>query len=91
MLNSVQANQNRLTALEVQIAIEQDLVTLLAVRYRIALSDFTGVINAPRNVNAAWQAMAEAKGYVAGPEVGIYRSSGGSEIVQQSHFTASTG
>jgi len=44
MLNSVQADQNRLTAIEVQIAIEQDSVTLLAVRDRMGLSDFPGVI-----------------------------------------------
>lgn len=88
MLNSFQANRNKLAALEVQIAIEQDLITLSAVRYRTALSDFLGVIDAQRNLNAARQTKAEAKDNVAGAEVGIYLSSVGSEIVQQSHCTA---
>ncbi len=76
-LGTLQANRNRLAALEVQIAIEQDSVKLSATRYRMGLSDFLGVIDAQRQLNAARQALAEAKGNAARAEIGVYRSFGG--------------
>ena len=77
-LGTLQANRNRLAALEAQIAIEQDSVRLSATRYRMGLSDFLGVIDAQRQLNAARQALTEAKGNVARAEIGVYRSFGGS-------------
>ena len=76
-LGTLQANRNRLAALEVQIAIEEDSVKLSATRYRMGLSDFLGVIDAQRQLNAARQALAEAKGNAARAEIGVYRSFGG--------------
>ena len=76
-LGTLQANRNRLAALEAQIAIEQDSVALSTARYRMGLSDFLGVIDAQRQLNAARQALADAKGNVARAEIGVYRSFGG--------------
>lgn len=76
-LGTLQANRNRLAALEAQIAIEQDSVKLSDTRYRMGLSDFLGVIDAQRQLNAARQALAEAKGNAARAEIGVYRSFGG--------------
>lgn len=76
-LGALQANRNRLAALEAQIAIEQGSVKLSATRYRMGLSDFLGVIDAQRQLNAARQALTEAKGNVARAEIGVYRSFGG--------------
>jgi NodT family efflux transporter outer membrane factor (OMF) lipoprotein len=76
-LGTLQANRNRLAALEAQIAIDQDSVKLSATRYRMGLSDFLGVIDAQRQLNAARQALAEAKGNAARAEIGVYRSFGG--------------
>ncbi|WP_373476067.1 TolC family protein, partial [Sphingorhabdus sp.] len=76
-LGTLQANRARLSALDAQISIEQDSVALSTARYRMGLSDFLGVIDAQRQLNAARQALAEAKGNVARAEVGVYRSFGG--------------
>ena len=76
-LGTLQANRNRLAALEAQIAIEQDSVKLSDTRYRMGLSDFLGVIDAQRQLNAARQALAEAKGNAQRAEIGVYRSFGG--------------
>lgn len=76
-LGTLQANRTRLAALDAQVAIEQDSVALSTARYRMGLSDFLGVIDAQRQLNAARQALAEAKGNAARAEIGVYRSFGG--------------
>jgi outer membrane protein TolC len=76
-LGTLQANRNRLAALETQNIIEQDIVTLSTARYRMGLSDFLGVIDAQRQLNTTRQALAEAKGNRARAEIGVYRSFGG--------------
>jgi len=76
-LGILQANRNRLAALEAQISIEQDSVALSIARYRMGLSDFLGVIDAQRQLNATRQVLAEAKGSVSRAQIGVYRSFGG--------------
>lgn len=76
-LGTLQANRTRLAALEAQIAMEQDSVKLSTARYRAGLSDFLAVIDAQRQLNAARQALAEAKGNVARAQIGVYRNFGG--------------
>ena len=61
-LGSLQANRNRLTALQAQLHIEQDSVALSTARYRMGLSDFLGVIDAQRQLNATRQSLVKAKG-----------------------------
>jgi NodT family efflux transporter outer membrane factor (OMF) lipoprotein len=76
-LGTLRANSDRLSAIERQIAIEQDIVALSTARYRMGLSDFLGVIDAQRQLNAARQALADARSNVARSEIGVYRSFGG--------------
>lgn len=76
-LGTLKANRDRVSALNAQVAIEQDSVAVSTARYRMGLSDFLGVIDARRQLNAARQALAEAKGNVARAEIGVYRSFGG--------------
>jgi NodT family efflux transporter outer membrane factor (OMF) lipoprotein len=76
-LGSLQANRNRLAALEAQLRIEQDSVALSTARYRMGLSDFLGVIDAQRQLNAARQSLAEARGAAYRSQIELYRSFGG--------------
>jgi NodT family efflux transporter outer membrane factor (OMF) lipoprotein len=76
-LGGLQANRNRLSALETQLRIEQDSVALSTARYRMGLSDFLGVIDAQRQLNAARQALAEAQGAAYRSQIELYRSFGG--------------
>nr|WP_315458020.1 efflux transporter outer membrane subunit [uncultured Sphingorhabdus sp.] len=76
-LGTLQANRNRLSALQTQLAIESDSVRLATARYRMGLSDFLGVIDAQRQLNLTRRALAEATGAVKRAEVEIYRSFGG--------------
>jgi NodT family efflux transporter outer membrane factor (OMF) lipoprotein len=77
-LGSLQANRNRLAALETQLGIEWDSVALATARYRMGLSDFLGVIDAQRQLNATRQAFVEAKGAAYRSQIELYRSFGGS-------------
>lgn len=70
-------SRNRLAALETQLAIEQDSVALSTARYRMGLSDFLGVIDAQRQLNATRQALVEAKGSAYRSQIELYRSFGG--------------
>jgi NodT family efflux transporter outer membrane factor (OMF) lipoprotein len=76
-LGSLQANRNRLAALEAQLAIEQDSVALSTARYRMGLSDFLGVIDAQRQLNVTQQALVEAKGSAYRSQIELYRCFGG--------------
>ena len=76
-LGSLQANRNRLTAVEAQLAIEQDSVALSTARYRMGLSDFLGVIDAQRQLNATRQSQTEAKAEVYRSQIQVYRVFGG--------------
>ncbi len=76
-LGSLQANRNRLVALETQLRIEQDSVALSTARYRMGLSDFLGVIDAQRQLNATRQALTEARGAAQRSQIELYRSFGG--------------
>jgi len=76
-LGSLQANRNRLAALEAQLAIEQDLVALSTARYRMGLSDFLGVIDAQRQLNATRQAVVETAASTKRSQIEVYRSFGG--------------
>lgn len=76
-LGSLQANRNRLTAVEAQLAIEQDSVALSTARYRMGLSDFLGVIDAQRQLNATRQSLTEAKAEVYRSQIQVYRVFGG--------------
>lgn len=76
-LGSLQANRNRLAALEAQLIIEQDSVALSTVRYRMGLSDFLGVIDAQRQLNSARRLLVEAKGTAYRSQIELYRSFGG--------------
>jgi NodT family efflux transporter outer membrane factor (OMF) lipoprotein len=76
-LGSLQANRNRLAALETQLAIEQDSIALSTARYRMGLSDFLGVIDAQRQMNATRQAFVEAQGAAHRSQIELYRSFGG--------------
>jgi NodT family efflux transporter outer membrane factor (OMF) lipoprotein len=76
-LGILQANRNRLTAVEAQLAIEQDSVALSTARYRMGLSDFLGVIDAQRQLNATRQSLTEAKAEVYRSQIQVYRVFGG--------------
>lgn len=76
-LGSLQANRNRVTALEAQLTIEQDSVALSTARYTMGLSDFLGVIDAQRQLNATRRSLVEAKGTAYRSQIELYRSFGG--------------
>ena len=76
-LGNLQANLNRLTAIETQLDIEKDSVSLATARYRMGLSDFLGVIDAQRQLNATRQSRVEAKGAVYRSQIELYRGFGG--------------
>jgi NodT family efflux transporter outer membrane factor (OMF) lipoprotein len=76
-LGSLQANRNRLATLEAQVIIEQDTVKLSTVRYRMGLSDFLGVIDAQRQLNATRQTVVEAMAASQKAQIEVYRSFGG--------------
>lgn len=76
-LGSLQANRNRLAALETQLGIERDSVALSTARYRMGLSDFLGVIDAQRQLNAARQAVVETAASAKRSQIEVYRSFGG--------------
>jgi NodT family efflux transporter outer membrane factor (OMF) lipoprotein len=76
-LGSLQANRDRLAALQRQFGIEQDSVALATARYRMGLSDFLGVIDAQRQLNATRRALVEANGAAYRSRVELYRSFGG--------------
>ncbi|MGL5838265.1 MAG: efflux transporter outer membrane subunit [Sphingorhabdus sp.] len=76
-LGTLQANRNRLSALENQLRVEKDAVELSTARYRMGLSDFLAVIDAQRQFNATRQAVADARGAVKSAEIEVYRSFGG--------------
>ncbi len=76
-LGRLQANRNRLAALETQLAIEQDSVALSTERYRMGLTDFLGVIEAQRQFNSTRQLLVEAKSTAYRSQIELYRSFGG--------------
>lgn len=76
-LGSLQANRRRLAVLEMQLSIERDSVALATSRYRMGLSDFLGVIDAQRQLNATRLVLAEAKASVQRSQIAVYRSFGG--------------
>lgn len=76
-LGSLQASRSRLAALETQLNIEQHSVALSTARYRMGLSDFLGVIDAQRQLNATRQGLTEAKAEVYRSQIQVYRAFGG--------------
>ncbi|MFN3450737.1 MAG: TolC family protein, partial [Sphingorhabdus sp.] len=76
-LGRLQANRNRLAALEAQIRIEQDTVALATTRYRMGIGDFLGVIDAQRQLNATRQVSADAQANVQRSQIDVFRSFGG--------------
>lgn len=76
-LGTLQANRDRLSALQSQLAVETDSIELATVRYRMGLSDFLGVIDAQRQFNTTRQALVDAMGAAKRSEVEVYRSFGG--------------
>lgn len=76
-LGRMQANSNRLAALESQIEIEKDAVALSTTRYRMGIGDFLGVIDAQRQLNATRQASVDAKADVQQSQVEVFRNFGG--------------
>lgn len=77
-LGNLEANRNRLVALESQLVIERDSVALSVTRYRMGLSDFLGVIDAQRQLNSTRQSLADAQAAVYRSQIQVYRSFGGS-------------
>lgn len=76
-LGGLQANRNRLAALQMQLDIERDAVALSTTRYRMGLSDFLGVIDAQRQLNATRRLLVEANANAGRSQIDIYRSFGG--------------
>jgi NodT family efflux transporter outer membrane factor (OMF) lipoprotein len=76
-LGRLQANRNRLAALETQLGIEQNSVALSTMRYRMGLSDFLGVIDAQRQMNATRRTLAEVQGTTQKSQIDAFRSFGG--------------
>lgn len=76
-LGSLQANRNRLAALEMQLGIDEDSVALSTARYRMGLSDFLGVIDAQRQLNATRHAVVETAASTKRSQIAVYRSFGG--------------
>lgn len=76
-LGSLQANRNRLSALQTQLDIERDAVALSTMRYRMGLSDFLGVIDAQRQLNTTRRLLVEANANAHRSQIEVYRSFGG--------------
>ena len=76
-LGSLQASQDRLAALEAQLAVEQDAVALATQRYRMGLSNFLGVIDAQRQLNIVRQSLIASHGETEQARVAVYRAFGG--------------
>lgn len=76
-LGNLQASRSRLTALEAQLEIERDALTLSTARYRMGLSDLLGVIDAQRQLNTTRQSQVEARSAVFRAQIQVYRSFGG--------------
>lgn len=76
-LGNLQASRSRLSVLESQLGIERDSLSLSTARYRMGLSDFLGVIDAQRQLNATRQSLVEAKAAAARAQIQVYRSFGG--------------
>lgn len=76
-LGTLAANRGRVAALEAQQRVEADALALSTQRYRMGLSDFLGVIDAQRQLNATRQALATARGAAKQAEIAVYRAFGG--------------
>ncbi len=76
-LGTLQATGSRLAALEAQLIIERDSVSLARQRYRMGLSDFLSVIDSQRQLNNTRQLLAEAHGNAKRAATEVYRSFGG--------------
>jgi NodT family efflux transporter outer membrane factor (OMF) lipoprotein len=76
-LGNLQASRSRLAVIEAQLGTERDALALSTARYRMGLSDFLGVIDAQRQLNAARQSLVEARAAASQAQIQVYRSFGG--------------
>ncbi len=76
-LGGLSAAQDRLAALSRQQRVAADALALATQRYRMGLSDFLGVIDAQRQVNAVRQQQIAAEAARQQAAIAVYRSFGG--------------
>jgi NodT family efflux transporter outer membrane factor (OMF) lipoprotein len=77
-LGTLSASRQRLTALEAQLRIETDAVSIARERYRLGLADLLTVIDTQRQLNIVRQATTQAQTEAERAAISLYRSFGGS-------------